>query len=407
MKTRDFWLVGAAVLAFGLGPSIIATPAAAQIGISVSIGIPPPLIPYFAQPLIPGPGYIWTPGYWSWDPGCDCYYWVPGMWVLPPRIGWLWTPGYWYWRDGRYLFSRGYWGPRVGFYGGVDYGYGYSGVGYLGGEWRGGQFFYNRSVNNVGAGRVANTFSRPVASTAGRNRVSFNGGKGGLTARPTPEQTAAARAPHAQPTSAQTQRANSAAANPSLRASNVTKPGGARAVEAIEKGSPTHPGPAVGPVNPRRQGAPMARERGQTAPAGETGRQGRTRPPSAGPAPASAPNEVAGPTREARPSGRGEMRGYGVQGRPEGMRQTPPENRPETAPPGRSREPQSRAPESRPQGPPPNARQSRMQESNPPPSAPPQRDMMPGRQNQPPVHQRPSPDQSKPDRSRPDQPPPS
>jgi len=34
-----------------------------------------------------------------------------------------------------YVFHVGYWGPVVGFYGGIDYGYGYVGRGYYGGRW--------------------------------------------------------------------------------------------------------------------------------------------------------------------------------------------------------------------------------------------------------------------------------
>jgi WXXGXW repeat (2 copies) len=37
----------------------------AQIGISVSFG--PPALPIYEQPICPGDGYIWTPGYWAWD----------------------------------------------------------------------------------------------------------------------------------------------------------------------------------------------------------------------------------------------------------------------------------------------------------------------------------------------------
>jgi hypothetical protein len=52
-------------------------------------------------------------------------------WVQPPSVGLLWTPGYWGWRDGIYVWSAGYWEPHIGFYGGVDYGFGYGGEFYL------------------------------------------------------------------------------------------------------------------------------------------------------------------------------------------------------------------------------------------------------------------------------------
>jgi len=68
------------------------TASAQSIGISVSFGPPP--IPYYIQPQNPEPNYIWSPGYWGYDPN-DGYYWVPGTWVPAPQYGYLWTPGYW------------------------------------------------------------------------------------------------------------------------------------------------------------------------------------------------------------------------------------------------------------------------------------------------------------------------
>ena len=80
----------------------------AQIGISVSFG--PPALPVYEQPICPGDGYIWTPGYWAWD-GSD-YYWVPGTWVEAPEVGFLWTPGYWGW-GGNASFSMKVIGART------------------------------------------------------------------------------------------------------------------------------------------------------------------------------------------------------------------------------------------------------------------------------------------------------
>ena len=99
-------------------------------------------MPEYDQPPIPGPDYMWTPGYWSWN-NVE-YYWVPGTVDLPPQPGLLWTPGYWGFANGAYIFHRGYWGPHVGFYGGVAYGFGYTGVGFEGGRWDKGAFYYNR-----------------------------------------------------------------------------------------------------------------------------------------------------------------------------------------------------------------------------------------------------------------------
>jgi hypothetical protein len=57
----------------------------AQVGVSVNIA--PPELPTYEQPICPGDGYIWTPGYWAWDGE----YWVLGD---GSPSGFLWTPGY-------------------------------------------------------------------------------------------------------------------------------------------------------------------------------------------------------------------------------------------------------------------------------------------------------------------------
>src|SRR5580658_6246209 len=120
-------------LLFALVLLAISSASSAQIGFGVSIRIAPPELPVYEQPMSPGDGYIWTPGYWGW--ANDDYYWAPGTWVMPPEVGDLWTPGYWSWGGGGFLFNEGYWGASVGFYGGIDYGFGYFGNGYEGGRW--------------------------------------------------------------------------------------------------------------------------------------------------------------------------------------------------------------------------------------------------------------------------------
>jgi len=77
---------------------------AAQLAIGISVRIAPPPLPVYDQPICPGAGYIWTPGYWAYDPD-NGYYWVPGTWVLAPAPGLLWTPGYWGWSDGLFFFG--------------------------------------------------------------------------------------------------------------------------------------------------------------------------------------------------------------------------------------------------------------------------------------------------------------
>ena len=197
-----------------------ATSAASFAQVSIAIRIGPPALPVYEQPLCPAEGYIWTPGYWAYDYDYGDYYWVPGTWVLAPEPGFLWTPGYWGWGGDRFLFHEGYWGPRVGFYGGINYGFGYFGNGYEGGRWEHDRFFYNRSVNNVNVTNIHNVYNTTVINNTTVNRVSYNGGSGGISARPTREEEAAARERHVPPVAAQTQHVQAARTNPELRASS-------------------------------------------------------------------------------------------------------------------------------------------------------------------------------------------
>src|SRR6266851_5294064 len=129
--------IGTAVLA---GALFIA-PAAANARVFVSVAIAPPAIPVYAQPIAPGDGYIWTPGYW---------------------------------------------GPTIGYYGGINYGFGYFGTGFYGGYWGGGRFFYNRAYCNIGYGHgFHNVYNRPYGGYNGRPSGSswahngYNGGNRG------------------------------------------------------------------------------------------------------------------------------------------------------------------------------------------------------------------------------------
>ncbi|MGD1105439.1 MAG: hypothetical protein ABR865_00220 [Terracidiphilus sp.] len=182
---------------------------------------PPPPLPDYDQPPAPGDGYLWQPGYWAWGP--NGYYWVPGAWVEPPYMGALWTPGYWGFYGGSYLFYPGHWGPHIGFYGGINYGFGYVGFGYEGGYWNGGHFFYNRAYNNINVRVVHNVYSYNAGNRGNNNynnnrnnnnnynnnnrnnnnrnnnnnsRPSFRGGAG-VQYRPQPSEGAAAREPTA------------------------------------------------------------------------------------------------------------------------------------------------------------------------------------------------------------------
>jgi hypothetical protein len=212
MKMRSIRYILFLVLAVAVIAIPPASPAQIAVGVGVSVRIGPPALPVYAQPICPGDGYLWTPGYWAY--GDDGYYWVPGTWVRPPMVGVLWTPGYWGWGGGLYLWHAGYWGPHIGFYGGINYGFGYVGTGYFGGEWRGGVFAYNRSVNNVNVTVIHNTYNKTVINNNTTvNRTSFNGGTGGTNAQPTSEERNAEHENHVAATSEQTQHQQTASTN--------------------------------------------------------------------------------------------------------------------------------------------------------------------------------------------------
>jgi len=209
------------LLAGSVVASMLILPASqARAGVFISVGFAPPALPLYVQPPLPAPGFIWTPGYWAY--GDAGYYWVPGVWVHPPSVGLLWTPGYWGFAGGVYGWNAGYWGPHVGFYGGVNYGFGYGGVGFVGGEWRGGVFAYNSAVANFGSVHVTNVYeNRTIVeqnTIVNANHVSFNGGFG-ISAHPSPMEMQAEHEDHIQPTPSQMRHQNFAAQDRSQLAS--------------------------------------------------------------------------------------------------------------------------------------------------------------------------------------------
>ena len=177
-------------------------PATAVHALGVAITVAPPPIPVYEQPLCPVEGYLWTPGYYEYDYDIASYYWVEGVWVPPPRVGLLWTPGYWGYLDNVYTFHTGFWGPRVGFYGGINYGYGYGGYGYYGGRWDRNVFRYNTAVTRVNANNIRNTYVDNNFRNRAENRASFNG-RGGIVASASRDERRAARAERLQATAVQ------------------------------------------------------------------------------------------------------------------------------------------------------------------------------------------------------------
>jgi hypothetical protein len=221
--SNSILVLAACTLALGL--TMVAVPEDALAQVSVSITLAPPELPVYAQPPLVEEGGIWAPGYWEYNQEGG-YFWVPGTWVQPPEVGLLWTPGYWGWGNGGYVWNEGYWSPTVGFYGGIAYGFGYSGRGYTGGHWQGQQFYYNTAVSHVNVTNIHNTYTQTIVNNTTVNRVSFNGGTGGVTARPTAAEQAAARAPHRPATAVQVQHRQAALASQPLSASvSHGKPG--------------------------------------------------------------------------------------------------------------------------------------------------------------------------------------
>ncbi len=259
-------MVGMAPIAGATAMMGAPSAAQAQIAIGIAVNLAPPALPIYVQPPIPGPDYIWQPGFWAWNGNVGDYYWVPGTWILAPRPGLLWTPGYWGWGSGAYFFHQGYWGAHVGYYGGVSYGFGYTGNGYAGGYWNNNHFFYNRSVNNVTNIHITNVYNRTVIVNRG-SRASFNG-PGGVTARPTQQELAFDHQQHLAPTALQQQHINAALAQQQFRASAnhglppvaaTARPAtfqGPGVVAANHAGGAFHAGAAAGPnVQGGRQGA--------------------------------------------------------------------------------------------------------------------------------------------------------
>src|SRR5882672_716740 len=171
-------------------------PAAARAGfdVGVTVGFAPPPLPVYVQPPCPSPGYVWAPGYWAY--GDDDYF----------------------------VWHAGYWAPHVGFYGGINYGFGYFGTGFVGGYWRDHDFFYNRAVTNITNVNITNVYNsrvydnRIVNNSAAETRVSYNGGNG-VHARPTRAELAASHEARRGLTASQSRQVESARTVRTLRAS--------------------------------------------------------------------------------------------------------------------------------------------------------------------------------------------
>jgi hypothetical protein len=206
-RLRTSPIVKLAALAAALCFAAVPLASPAQVTIGFTIGQAPPPLPYYTQPELTQPGQVWQPGYWAWGPAG--YYWVPGTWVTPPQTGLYWTPGYWGYDNGSYAWNNGYWAPQVGYYGGVNYGYGYYGSGYYGAQWRNNQLFYNTAASLVAAALVPHVYVNRygiVERVPTRTYYSFNG-PGGVIYRPNAREIVVMHERHIAPTVIQVEHA--------------------------------------------------------------------------------------------------------------------------------------------------------------------------------------------------------
>jgi WXXGXW repeat (2 copies) len=234
-------------------------PASSRAGVFISVGFAPPVLPVYVQPPCPQAGLMWTPGYWGYGP--DGYYWVPGAWVPAPYAGALWTPGYWGWSAGLYVWHPGYWGPHVGYYGGVNYGFGYMGIGFVGGVWHGGVFAYNTAVMHVNTAIIHTTYvDRTIVernTIVNDRHVAFSGGPGGIQHAPTPQERLADHDQHIQRTAFQAQHENAAMHDRTAYARNT----GGHPEGNFSHGEPNHPaGETRNAPRPEERSAPRQQE---------------------------------------------------------------------------------------------------------------------------------------------------
>jgi hypothetical protein len=263
------WLRKSRWLLLALLLSLCSAPSFARVFISV--GFAPPIMPVYEQPLCPEPNMMWQPGYWAY--GDDGYYWVPGAWVPAAYPGALWTPGYWGWNQGAYVWYPGYWGDHVGYYGGVNYGFGYFGIGFFGGVWRGGVFQYNRAVVHIDDRYIHNVYEDRNYDrfvVARDSHVAFSGGPGGIHHDPLPEERIAEHDRHVAPSAFQQQH-EMAARND--RGAYFKSNGGHPATLAVQRPMAMHNAPQAagrpGMLNP--QPRPMAQPQApQSRPAPES-----------------------------------------------------------------------------------------------------------------------------------------
>jgi hypothetical protein len=72
-----------------------------------SVRYGPPAPRYGVIGYAPGPGYIWTDGYWNLSG--NRWNWINGRWQRPPRRGATWVTPRWERRGNSWRFRDGRW----------------------------------------------------------------------------------------------------------------------------------------------------------------------------------------------------------------------------------------------------------------------------------------------------------
>ncbi|MGE5243818.1 MAG: hypothetical protein ACM3SQ_06295 [Betaproteobacteria bacterium] len=74
----------------------------------VYVRVRPPAPVVDVRAAVPGPGYVWVPGFYRWSGGA--YVWERGRWARPPRARAVWVPGRWvHARRHGWYFVDGHW----------------------------------------------------------------------------------------------------------------------------------------------------------------------------------------------------------------------------------------------------------------------------------------------------------
>jgi len=101
MDTRRMILAGVLLASSTL------TACASQGYVAYSVPPPPAARVVGAVGYAPGPGYVWTDGFW--DLRGSRWVWVSGEWRRPPRAHTVWVRSYWEPHGRNWRFHRGHW----------------------------------------------------------------------------------------------------------------------------------------------------------------------------------------------------------------------------------------------------------------------------------------------------------